>query len=186
MVLSIAPAHAHKVIVFAWVEGDTIHTESKFSAGKLVQDGKIAVFDPQGNKLLEGVTDDRGRFSFPIPQKSDLKIELQAGMGHGNQWLVRAQEIDDGADSRAPTPKQTPSEAGHTGAAPARPTEASATADCLDAQTVRQIVTLALEKKLAPIEARLVEQRWRFQDIIGGIGYIVGIFGVVAYMKSRK
>jgi len=144
------------------------------------------VFDPQGKKLLEGVTDDHGRFSFPVPQKSDLKIVLQAGMGHGNQWLVRAQEIDDGADSTAPTPKQTTPEAGDTGATPALPAAPSATSDCLDAQTVRQIVTLALEKKLAPIEARLVEQRWRFQDIIGGIGYIVGIFGVVAYMKSRK
>ena len=27
-------ALAHKIIIFAWVEGDTVFTESKFSGGK--------------------------------------------------------------------------------------------------------------------------------------------------------
>ena len=31
------PAAAHKVIVFAWVNGNTIHTESKFSGGRKVK-----------------------------------------------------------------------------------------------------------------------------------------------------
>ena len=28
------PVLAHKVIIFAWVEGDTVFTESKFAGGK--------------------------------------------------------------------------------------------------------------------------------------------------------
>ena len=43
-------ASAHRVNVFAWVEGDTIYVESKFAGGKKVTSGKIVVTDPRGNQ----------------------------------------------------------------------------------------------------------------------------------------
>ena len=52
-----APALAHKVTIFAWVEGDHIHTQSKFSDGKRIRGGDVGVFDPKGAQLLKGVTD---------------------------------------------------------------------------------------------------------------------------------
>ncbi len=55
---------AHKVMIFAWVQGDKIFTESKFSGGKLVKGGDVIVYDLEGNQLLEGQTDDKGEFSF--------------------------------------------------------------------------------------------------------------------------
>ena len=36
-------AYAHKVYLFAWTEGDMIHTESYFGGDKKVQDGTIRV-----------------------------------------------------------------------------------------------------------------------------------------------
>lgn len=82
--LAASDALAHKVTIFAWVEGDTVHTESKFSGGRRVKDGKVEVFDPAGTRLLEGRTNDNGEFSFKAPQVSDLKVLLTAGMGHQN------------------------------------------------------------------------------------------------------
>ncbi|GAI35935.1 unnamed protein product, partial [marine sediment metagenome] len=74
---------AHKVIIFAYVEGDRVYTESYFSDGKKCVDSKIEVFDKQGDKLLEGLTDEEGEFSFEVPpEDGDLKIVLTAGMGH--------------------------------------------------------------------------------------------------------
>jgi len=64
------PALAHKVSIFAWVEGDTVYTQSKFSKGKRVKNSSVIVFDSDGNKLLEGKTDDKGEFSFKIPKKN--------------------------------------------------------------------------------------------------------------------
>ena len=71
-------ASAHNVTVFAWADGDTIHTQSKFSGGKRVKNASILVYDVEDVLLLEGKTDDNGMFSFKIPKKTALKIVLKA------------------------------------------------------------------------------------------------------------
>ncbi len=92
------PALAHRVIIFAYTEGDTVHTESKFEPGGPVQHGKIIVQDAKsGKQLLTGDTDTQGKFSFTIPaeaksQKMDLKIVIEAGMGHRGEWLLKADQ----------------------------------------------------------------------------------------------
>ena len=87
-------AEAHRVNLFAWVEGDTVHVESKFSGGKKVKAGKIIVSDSEGTELLSGTTDKNGEFSFKVPQKADLKIVLEAGTGHRAEWTIAANEIE--------------------------------------------------------------------------------------------
>ena len=37
----IEAVEAHRVILFAWVENDTVYVESKFNSGKKVKAGKI-------------------------------------------------------------------------------------------------------------------------------------------------
>jgi len=92
-------AFAHKVNIFAYVEGDKVYTESYFNDGKKCIDSKIEVFDNQGNKLLEGLTDKEGMFSFKIPLedgiKGDLKLVLTASMGHRAEYIIRADELGD-------------------------------------------------------------------------------------------
>ena len=44
--VAVQSASAHRVNVFAWVDGDTIHVESKFSGGKKVKTGKVVVRVP--------------------------------------------------------------------------------------------------------------------------------------------
>ena len=87
------PALAHKVMIFAWVEGDTVFTESKFSGGKKVLHAPVVIFDKNGKKLLEGKTDNKGEFSFKIPKLSDLRIVLNAAMGHKAEWTVPESEL---------------------------------------------------------------------------------------------
>ena len=50
------PALAHKAVIFAWAEGDTIITESKLAGGKRAIDAQVLVFDREGKQLLEGRT----------------------------------------------------------------------------------------------------------------------------------
>jgi nickel transport protein len=84
---------AHRVNLFAWVEGDTVFTESFFSDGAKSIGSRIDVFDPEGEILLTGRTDDEGRFSFKIPKKTDLTIVLNASMGHRVEYILSASEI---------------------------------------------------------------------------------------------
>jgi len=83
---------AHKVNVFAYVEGTSVFTESYFPDGKAVANGLIEVFDEKNTKLLEGKTDDKGLFHFPLPKKEELTIVINAGMGHKNTFLLHASE----------------------------------------------------------------------------------------------
>ncbi len=102
----IEPADAHRVNLFAWVEGDTVYVESKFSGGRHVNKGKISVTDSQGTELLSCATDEKGEFSFKVPKKTELKIVLLAGTGHRAEWTIPASEIKLSASGKKPLPEK--------------------------------------------------------------------------------
>ena len=178
-----AASQAHKVTVFAWAEGDRIYTESKFSGGKRVKDGTITVFDSAGNRLLEGRTDENGEFSFKVPKVDDLSVVLKAGMGHGNSWKLSAAEL--GApegDASETLPAPTVAE---TLASPVAQSDAVG----LSAQEIEAIIARQLEEKLRPLTrmvAAAQEKGPTLGDIFGGIGYILGLVGLGAYVRYRK
>lgn len=179
--VGIGAAHAHKVTIFAWAEGDTVYTESKFSGGKKVRDGKVEVFDNAGTLLLAGRTSDNGEFSFRPPQITDLKIVLTAGMGHQNSWRLSAAEL--GAEVAAPVPPPA------VESAPRPQTGTSADHSGLSAGEVEAIVARQLEQKIRPLTRLLVaaqDTRPTLSDILGGIGYILGLVGLGAYLRYRK
>lgn len=91
--LGAGPAWAHKVNIFAYVEGGKVYTESYFPDGRKVEGGTIEVRDASGAKLLEGRTDSQGLFSFPLPKKEDLTIILDATMGHKNSFVLKKSEM---------------------------------------------------------------------------------------------
>ena len=94
-------ASAHRVNVFAWVEGDTVYVEGKFPGGKKVKAGKIVVLDPRGVELVSGLTNDQGEYSFKVPRQTDLRIVLSAGQGHQGEWVVRADGLNDFPSEKA-------------------------------------------------------------------------------------
>jgi nickel transport protein len=173
-------ARAHKVSIFAWVESDTVYTLSKFSGGKKVKKGRIVVYDPEGKKLLDGLTDDQGEFAFKIPQETALRVELVAGAGHKGYWLVPLEEIvgtpapnSDGIAEKAPTGKSAEKDR-ITGSDDAR---------------LQAAIETALDKKLKPVMRLLAESKQSgpsLTEILGGIGYIIGLVGIAAYFKSRQ
>ena len=165
---------AHKVNIFAYVEGDKVYTESYFSDGKKCIDSKIEVFDNQGNKLLEGLTDGEGEFSFELlPEDVDLKIVLTAGMGHRAEYTIRADELR-----------------GVAGLIEEEPVSViSPETSSVDLKEIQSIIEDALDEKLKPIMREIKksqEDKISPTEIIGGIGYIIGIFGIIAYFLSRK
>ena len=99
---------AHRVNLFAWVEGDTVYVESKFSSSRRVNKGKIIVTDPEGTQLLTGTTNENGEFSFKVPKKTELKIVLEAGTGHRAEWTIPLAEIEMPAAEKPPISGKSP------------------------------------------------------------------------------
>lgn len=164
------PAFAHKVTIFAWVEGDTIYTQSKFSGGKKAKGSLVTVFDMEGNRLLEGTTDEKGECSFKIPQKTGLKVVLKASMGHMAEWKIPVEEIAAAQASQNKMPE--------TGGP-----------SCFQREEIRRLIDESLDQKLSPIISMLANCQDRepgISEVMGGIGYIFGLVGVALYFASRR
>jgi nickel transport protein len=185
------PALAHRVLVFAYAEGDTIHVEGKFVPNTPVRQGEVQVLDQKtGKVLLTGKTDNQGKFSFKIPaaaaaQKLDLKIVMVAAMGHQGEWLLKAKSYLPGAKgtSTAPAPPSPPAAASPSPAAP------GAKSTTVDSRVLEEVVNKALERQLAPVKEMLTEltiHRTSLPDVLGGLGYILGFFGLWAYFQSKR
>lgn len=191
---NIPSVSAHRVSIFAWIEGDTVHTQSKFSGGKKAKNCQVEVFDVKGNKLLEGKTDSNGKFSFQLPKKTDLTIVLQAGSGHRAQWQLSAEDINDAMDDQAnPISQADKSKKELEGLSEtAENNQAEETQDgtvTLKLSEIQRMIDSSLDKKLAPIMTALADVNDPgpdIRDIISGIGYIFGLVGIGLYFSSRR
>lgn len=193
-------AMAHRVNVFAWVDGDEVHTESKFSGGTLVRSGAITVKDEKtGAVVNQGTTNDKGEYSFRLPEGfvktgHGLVVEISAGEGHRNTWTVQSDEISADASAAAEpavtnAPAVPAAPAVQPAAAAAATTAASAPVGALTRAEVEEIVDKALQRQLNPMKRTLAEAldpSIKVSDVVGGIGWIFGLFGVAAIFSNRR
>lgn len=183
-------ANAHRVIVYAWVDGSTVFVESKFNGGGKIKNGRITVIDSQGVELLSGVTDENGEFSFSVPKKTALKIILDAGGGHRGEWRIPVEEIEAVTAQSGNLNQQTHQHP----ESDAEPAQIKAPSDeppspAPSLAQVERVVEKVLDKKLKPIIKMLAQTQQNgptAKDIFAGIGYIVGLVGIAAYIRSRK
>lgn len=194
VILFDVPAFAHKVSIFAWVEGDTVYTRSKFSGGKRVKNSSVILFDSDGNKLLEGKTDDNGEFSFKITKQNALKVVLKASMGHMAEWTIPFEEINPEAVLNNSKPESDIKDSYETSSKSQTMnsgTNLSALSEShgISRQEIKKLIDESLDKKLAPIMNILADSYGGgpgLTEIIGGIGYIFGLMGVAMYFTSRR
>lgn len=194
VILFDVPAFAHKVSIFAWVEGDTVYTQSKFSKGKRVKNSSVIVFDSDGNKLLEGKTDENGEFSFKIPKQTTLKVVLKASMGHMAEWKIPFEEINHEAVSNNSKPESDIKDSYETSSKSQTinsGTDLSVLSEShgISKQEIKKLIDESLDRKLLPIMNMLTDSYGGgpgLTEIIGGIGYIFGLMGVAMYFTSRR
>ena len=179
-------ALAHKVNLFAYAEDGVVHTESYFSDGKKVMDSTVEVFDARNNELLlTGRTDKNGEFSFKIPRPAGLRIVLTASMGHKNEYLLSEEEVRD-AIGIARLPERAPPERVETEKVEALPETVTQVFD----ERLEALMAQVVEDKTAPIMKKLLKieeqmQKPSLQDIIGGLGYILGLMGIGIYFRYK-
>jgi nickel transport protein len=216
IVLLHVPAGAHKVNVFAYVEGDRVLVEGYFSKDSKAQDCDVFVFDEQGKKLNQGKTDGKGVYSFRLADlpafTGSLKIVLEAGMGHKAEYTLDAGETPAVVKTDAQPQEQVKDTNSQDRGKDAQPQDqakdtkpeqavATSTVPSVSGNVINQAALTAaletlLDQKLAPVtralgkqEKLLLEEKFggpRMTDIIGGIGWIVGMVGLAAFFWGRN
>jgi nickel transport protein len=171
-------ASAHKINLFATAAGQTVSGEVYVDASTPVADAKVQVF-VGGEVAHETNSDAEGKFEFNVACRAAHRIVATAPGGHRAEWTVPADELpgslppcDVANTTQSPRPEQ------------AEPTPHAPT----DTEALEATVEEAVARQVAPLrrQIREYEQRVRLHDIIGGVGYIVGLFGVASLILSRR
>jgi nickel transport protein len=196
-------ATAHKLRIFAWSEGDVIHGETAFSGKRKPKNAEVTVFNAADKKvLLTTATDTKGRFSFVLPEQAvrerlDLLLVVNSGEGHRGEWPLPASEYLAGSGDSQDAADEVPVIANEKAVNPEPLPHTAAVAVSMDEEQLRQIIASELtrtldrelDKKLAPLKQLVAENSDKepgLQDVLGGIGYIMGIAGLLAWLQSRK
>jgi nickel transport protein len=159
LVAAVGTAHAHAIKVFAYVEDDHVVGSVYFPGGGRAVGVPVRLVDAAGRELAAATTDAEGGFTLDLPaQPGNYTVVTQSIDGHRAECPLRV------GGGSAPAP-----------AAPA------------DAPT-REALPPAVATRLDALYRRLeeYETRVRLHDILGGIGYIVGVAGIYLYAVSRR
>ena len=176
-------AFAHRVKVYAWSEaGNTIRGEVYFPGGGKAKNVTVEVYAPGDRKLGETKTDDAGGFVFRARYHCDHKFVVNIGDGHGATYVLKADEL----------PRSLPALQGagaHADQAPtaeAASAQQPATAPDDISPAAQRLVEEAIIRQVVPLRRQIeaYEEKVRLRDVVGGIGYIVGIAGIVFYFKA--
>ena len=168
---------AHKLNVFAHVEGQTIRGTAYFGSGTPAQGVSVVAFDPTGKELGRTTTDSQGLFSLEAHKRCDHKLVVETADGHGAKYTISAAEL----------PADLPAGAGS--AVPAKSTSGPvvATAGPISGdETAKKLDALHAEIIQLRVQLDQYEQRIRFRDVLGGIGFILGISGIAFYFLGAK
>jgi len=191
MILSIVstPAVAHRLNIFVYPEGDRINLESYFSGGAPCQDSQVKVLNKEGEVVADGKTDTEGKWSFNPGSSTGLKVVVEAGEGHRAEYRLTADDYPEGlAENLAEEATASAPVAAETGTE-TFPAQTAPGGAALSATEVEHIVDKVLERKLAPIRRSMAKAAIHepgFTEILGGIGYIIGLFGLGAYFMARS
>ena len=176
-----SPAAAHKLKLFAAIEGDTIAGYAFFIGGGRAQDTPWQARDESGKLLGEGRTGPEGEFHLmvPEPMASDVTITVNTEEGHMATKTLAA--------ARFGAPASALSAAAVSGDATPQVAFESQPAP-VPAADMAALVEAAVQRQVTPLLERIEEMdsRLRYADILSGIFLIVGLAGIGLWARGRR
>jgi len=176
-----AGARAHGLSLFAWTEGTTIRGEAYFIGGGRVRNAKVEVRDASGRRIGEATTDTEGRFQFVASRRAEHRFVLATADGHRAECIVRAADLPaslpgPAVRAKPTTPPPIPATRPMT-----QPASAPVAGRGEFPAALRREIRQAVRRELTAHE-----QRTRLRDVIGGIGWILGLAGLAALLRRRR
>ncbi|WP_031387621.1 hypothetical protein [Desulfonatronum thiodismutans] len=181
-----ATAHAHRLLIMAWVQGDRLMVETAFGTGQIGANMAITVQDAvTGDVLLSGATDAQGLYEAALPataleRRAPLLIQATDGAGHLAEQTIAPEELPAlAAPSTASPPEVT--------GLPSLPDHPIDHAQL--SPLIQQAIAEAVRQEIAPLRREILALSQRgpgIPEIVGGIGWIVGLAGLGALLLRRK
>lgn len=173
------PSLAHKVLAGVYVvdsdaHSATIEGEIGLSNGTMAPAGiTVRMYNQAGEQLDETQTREGGVFQFITTQGGDLRFWANLSAGHVMDISLPADELPDQLSASNPSAEPL-----------APPTESSAT----DQAALKHLVSRAVADQIRPLRKDLAayKEAAKWHDVLGGIGYIFGLFGIAAWVQSRR
>lgn len=173
--------YGHKVNLFTNQLGNKLEGNAFFADGSPCRNCEIKILDSKDKEILKSKTDEKGKFSFLIPDRlSEIKIHLSAGEGHivEKRLTLKINSKERGNFSLSQNPKEL--------------------------LPIKQISKdnhefyKNLEEKISNLEdevrvlreevfnMRKEIQKISYRDITGVIGYILGVFAIIYFIKIKN
>ncbi|MCV2892056.1 cobalt ABC transporter permease [Lentibacter sp. XHP0401] len=173
------PALAHKVLASVFPSGEAIEGEVGFSNGDMAVGLIILVFGPDGEALGQTKTDADGFFIFKPEQPVAHTFHGDLGAGHVAEVTMPAEEIAAILGKAAP--------AATTAETPAEPAFGVVAIASLSDEE-RNAIAVLVRDEIRPLRREMAATRehQNMQSILGGIGYILGLFGLGFYLAARR
>ncbi|SJZ84306.1 cobalamin biosynthesis protein CbiM [Consotaella salsifontis] len=187
-----APASAHRLKLFATVEGMTVSGYAFFIGGGRPQGVAFTVKAKDGGEVYVGKTDDAGGFSWTAPSPAEYVLTVDTGEGHFASETVSAERFSGAAPAGAKQLVASPSSVSASSSSNAAPDPANPAPITVDPKTLQAMidasVDAAVERQTRPLLEAYAQAdgRLRFNDIMGGVGMIVGLAGFGAWAMARR
>jgi len=195
-------ASAHTLYLFAAADGERITGRVYLRGGEGIPDVLVKVYLAGKEPLQEVRTDAEGRFSLSVPYRCDYLLRAVMEDGHQAEASIHADELSpslpewngdkppasvSSAEQRSPT--------GPEKGSPESPRPSTTDETEVSRGPSAPSTDQAISRELATLRAQIVQlreelQQWRtsagLRDILGGIGYILGLTGVSFYLLGKK
>lgn len=167
---------AHLLKVFAYTEQglqQTMNVNGKvyFAGGATLPSLTVLVLDGQGKQVLSSKTDEQGKFSFNVAN-GNYQIVANSHDGHRATWDIKNHTIKQKQINKENQTVKTDSNISSN----------------ITPQQLEAIISSALAQQIQPLSEQIIDlqEKAKFSDILGAIGYIFGIFGVLIWWQQKK
>ncbi|WP_070971595.1 carboxypeptidase-like regulatory domain-containing protein [Vibrio sonorensis] len=172
--LSSFSVNAHNLRMSVYVEGDGLEGELYFVGGgnPAAKNASVELYF-DGEVIATAKSDEEGIFIFQSVKPSDYLVRADAGQGHVATYDLKRHEF----------PQAQPDTT--EGELTSKPTH---TAQPLSNDVNLQQMRTEIAKAIRPLREQIerYESKTRMHDILGGIGYVFGVFGLFVLYRQRK
>ena len=208
LVLPVGVAQAHNLNVFAISDGEVIEGYVYFTGGTRAQNATVTLKDGSETALLTTTADTDGNFALRVSHRADYTVLADTGDGHiasfalpKTEFLETLPDAKDG-DAITVTALHDAVPLADTASIVA-PTRTDEGTDAISSNVagnshigikglsegdLTALINRAVARQVGPLRAEVNAYRndVRMSDILGGIGIIIGIFGVGAWVLARR